>query len=51
MAYIRSPQTELTGIQERRPYRPSIDLRCDFVMVYGIAPSMPERVREYRSQG
>ena len=51
MAYIRSPQTELTGIQERRPYRPSIDLRCDFVMVYGIDPSMPERVREYRSQG
>lgn len=51
MAYIRSPKTELTGYQERAAYRPSIDLRCDFVMVYGIDPSMPERVRAYREQG
>ena len=51
MAYIRSPHTELTGCQERAPYSPMIDLRCDFVMVYGIDPSMPERVRAFREQG
>ena len=51
MAYIRSPHTELTGCQERAPYSPMIDLRCDFVMVYGIDPSMPERVHAFRDQG
>ena len=51
MAYIRSPREELTGYQERSPFAPSIDLRCDFVMVYGIDSSMPERVRAYREQG
>ncbi|MDO5325343.1 MAG: hypothetical protein Q4G00_01355 [Clostridia bacterium] len=51
MAYIRSPREELTGYQERAPFRPSIDLRCDFVMVYGTDPTMPQRIREYRSQG
>lgn len=51
MAYVRSPKAELTGYQERSPFRPSIDLRCDFVMVYGIDASMPERIRAYREQG
>ena len=51
MAYIRSPQEELTGYQEHAPFRPSIDLRCDFVMVYGTDSSMPDRIRAYREQG
>ena len=28
--------------------RPSVDLGCDFIMVYGIDPTMPERIRQYR---
>ncbi len=51
MAYIRSSGEELTGYQEHRPFHPSIDLRCDFVMVYGLDPGMPDRVRLFREQG
>ena len=51
MAYIRSSREELTGYQEHAPFQPSIDLRCDFVMVYGIGNHMAERIRQYREQG
>ena len=51
MAYIRSPREELTGYQEHAPFSPSIDLRCDFVMVYGIDRNMEERIRRFRDQG
>ena len=40
MAYIREKTEELTGYQERRPLKPSIDLMCDFVMVYGTDETM-----------
>ncbi|QGH32681.1 hypothetical protein GI584_00740 [Gracilibacillus salitolerans] len=42
---------EKTGFQERVAYHPSIDLRTDFVMVYGIDGSMPTRIREWKEQG
>ena len=42
---------ELTGMQERQPLAPSIDLGCDFVMVYGVDETMPRRVREYAQAG
>lgn len=42
---------ERTGFQERAPYHPSIDLQTDFVMVYGIDATMPERVRKWREMG
>lgn len=51
MSYIRSRGQELTGYQERAPWSPEIDLQCDFVMVYGVDGSMPDRVREYRAKG
>lgn len=51
MAYIREKKEELTGYQEGVPFRPSIDLQCDFVMVYGTDPDMPQRVREYKEKG
>ena len=51
MAYLRSPREELTGIQECAPFRPSIDLRCDFVMVYGLDADLPERIRAWRERG
>lgn len=51
MAYIRKKSEELTGYQARAEFRPSVDLGCDFVIVYGIDDTMPERVRQYREQG
>ncbi len=42
---------ERTGFQERVAYHPSIDLRTDFVMVYGIDDSMPERIKEWQECG
>lgn len=51
MAYIRNKTEELTGYQARGEFRPSIDLQCDFVMVYGIDDTMPERIRQYREKG
>lgn len=51
MPYIHSRGEERTGFQERAPWSPEIDLQCDFVMVYGIDPDMPARVREYREKG
>lgn len=51
MAYIREKTEELTGYQEGAPFRKSIDLQCDFVMVYGTDQTMPQRIQEYREQG
>lgn len=51
MAYIRDKAEELTGYQAGEAFRPSVDLGCDFVMVYGIDDTMPERIRQYRNQG
>lgn len=51
MAYIRNKTEELTGYQEGAEFRPSIDLGCDFVMVYGIDDTMPERIAKYREKG
>ena len=51
MAYIREHAEELTGYQEHAPWQPNIDLQCDFVMVYGIDASMPERVKQFREKG
>lgn len=51
MAYIRKNAEELTGYQESRPLRPSIDLMCDFVMVYGTDDTMPARVKQFADAG
>ena len=51
MAYIRKNTSELTGYQEGGPLRPSIDLGCDFVMVYGLNDTTKERIRQYRDAG
>lgn len=51
MAYIREKTEELTGYQAGGEFRPSVDLGCDFVMVYGIDDTMPERIRQYREKG
>lgn len=51
MAYIRKNTEELTGYQEHAPLIPSIDLMCDFVMVYGTDETMPERVKQFVDAG
>ncbi len=51
MAYTRERTKELTGYQESAPWEPNIDIQCDFVMVYGIDATMPERVRQFREKG
>ncbi len=42
---------ERTGVQVGDPYRPTVDIQCDFVMVYGIDEKMPERIEAYREKG
>ncbi|MDF2540762.1 MAG: hypothetical protein K0S47_480 [Herbinix sp.] len=51
MAYIRERSQELTGYQESAPWQPNTDVQCDFVMVYGIDSSMPERVQKFKEKG
>ncbi|WP_243647162.1 hypothetical protein [Scopulibacillus darangshiensis] len=42
---------EKTGFQESGPYRATYDLQTDFVMVYGIDQSMPQRIRDWKEKG
>lgn len=51
MAYVRDRREERTGFQEARPWSAPIDVQCDFAMVYGVDPTMPERVKAYRARG
>lgn len=44
-------QAEWTGFQEVNSYSPDYDLRCDFVMAYGIDQSLPERIAAWRKRG
>ncbi|HHY81155.1 MAG TPA: hypothetical protein GX505_00530 [Clostridiales bacterium] len=48
---MKDKSLERTGFQESAPYSPSIDLKTDFVMVYGIDDSMPERVKKWKEKG
>lgn len=47
----RQNSLEITGFQERAPYNTHIDLQTDFVMVYGIDESMPERISKWKEKG
>ncbi|MBW4082550.1 hypothetical protein [Paenibacillus sp. S150] len=47
----RARAEERTGFQEGSAFGPAYDLQTDFVMVYGIDGSMPERVRGWTEQG
>ncbi|MFV0502411.1 MAG: hypothetical protein ACK5LT_00340 [Lachnospirales bacterium] len=51
MGYIRNKTEEVTGYQEAAPYTSTIDLQCDFVMVYGTDETMPKRIREFKEKG
>jgi hypothetical protein len=46
------PQTEeRLSFQDNRPYEPRVRLNADVAMVYGIDPSMPDRIKTWREQG
>ncbi|MEV5025152.1 hypothetical protein [Paenibacillus sp. LPE1-1-1.1] len=47
----RDRREERTGFQESAPYRASYDLQTDFIMVYGIDDTMPERIRQWKEKG
>ena len=51
MAFIRDRKEERTGYQNERHISPRSDNQCDFVMCYGIDPTMPERIKEYKENG
>lgn len=46
-----SRSREATGFQESAPYDPRIDLRTDFVMVYGLDDSTADRIARWREAG
>ncbi|MRN54697.1 hypothetical protein [Paenibacillus monticola] len=47
----RSREEEHTGFQEGSAYGEDYDLQTDFVMVYGINSSMPDRIQQWKAQG
>ncbi|WEH11932.1 hypothetical protein [Alicyclobacillus fastidiosus] len=47
----RTRSEERTGFQELSPYHPTYDLQADFVMVYGIDETMPDRIKQWRDKG
>lgn len=51
MSYIRERSELRTGYQENGHWLPEIDFQCDFVMVYGIDATMPERIHEFHEKG
>ena len=51
MAFIRNKNEERTGYQQGGYLRDSFDNQCDFVMVYRIDESTPERVAQYKKAG
>ena len=51
MAYIHDRSEELTGYQNHTDYLPEIDFGNDFVMVYGIGPWMPPRIKQFKEKG
>ena len=42
---------ERTSFQTEKPWNPLGNLRADVAMVYGIGPSLPERVQTWRDHG
>ena len=51
MKYIRSRTEEKTCYQEAASFSGAIDFGNDFVCVYGIDPTMPERIRQFQQRG
>lgn len=47
----RDRKEERTGFQEGGDYGEAYDLQTDFVMVYGINSTMPERIQQWKAQG
>ena len=48
---IYDRREERTGVQISDRYTPSVDIQCDFVMVYGLDDSTPERIAKWKEKG
>ena len=48
---IAQRSAERTGFQEAAPYDPRSDLRTDFVMAYGVDPSLADRLARWKEAG
>lgn len=48
---LRGREAERTGFQEAAPYHSDYDLQTDFVMVYGIDETMPDRIKKWKEKG
>lgn len=48
---MESREKEKTGFQESAPFHASFDLQTDFVMVYGIDDSLPQRIQQWKAKG
>lgn len=51
MSYIRANTEERTGYQTGSFPSDSVDNACDFVMVYRLDSSLPERIKAYKEKG
>lgn len=51
MAFIRENTEERTGIQIRALPDERTDFSCDFVMVYGLDETTPDRIKLYKNKG
>ncbi len=51
MAYIRDKKEERTGYQTGDYLRGEVDNQCDFIMVYRLNDSAPEKIEQYKEAG
>ncbi len=51
MAYIRNKNEERTGYQTSGELTDTVDNQCDFVMVYGLNDSAPQRIKQHKENG
>ncbi len=51
MAFLRDKKEERTGFQSGGPLIPSIDNKCDFVMVYRLEETTLERIKKHKEAG
>lgn len=51
MAFIRNKSEERTGYQNGGPLQDKIDNQCDYVLVYRLDETFPERIKQYKDKG
>ncbi len=51
MSFIRDKKEERTGYQSGAPLLESTDNKCDFVMVYRLEKTTPDRIKQHKDAG